>query len=113
MARFRTIAVWILQVLLAALFTIQGALKLSSSPGWIARFRAWGYPDHFFVAVGAAEIFGALLLLIPKLANLGLLFLIAIMIGATATHVIHHEPQMVTTFVLLAVLSTVLYLRRT
>jgi uncharacterized membrane protein YphA (DoxX/SURF4 family) len=74
-----------------------------------------GYPDSaggdirtdLTFVVGLAELSGAILLLIPRLARFGALLLIAVMVGATATHLIHHEPQVVTTLVLLALLGVV------
>jgi uncharacterized membrane protein YphA (DoxX/SURF4 family) len=71
-----------------------------------------GYPDHFYIVVGVAEVFGAILLLIPRTVKLGAPLLIAVMAGATLTHLIHHEPQVATTVVLTALLVAVLYLRR-
>ena len=112
MKSFRLIAVWVLQFMLAALFAIQGAVKLGGSKVWISRFAAWGYPDHFYLVVGLAEVSGAILLLIPRLASFGVLLLIAVMVGATGTHLIHHEPQVATTLVLTALLVLVLNLRR-
>jgi len=94
------IANWTLQSLLAALFAIQAILKLDGSQAWITRFRAWGYPGHFYLVVGLAEASGAILLLIPRLAKFGVQLLIGVMVGAAATHLIHHEPQVVTTLVL-------------
>ncbi len=111
MKSFRLVAVWILQFALAALFAIQGAVKLGGSKAWITRFGAWGYPDHFYIAVGLAEALGAVLLLIPRLAKVGALLLVTVMVGATVTHLIHHEPQVATTLVLTALLVVVLYLR--
>jgi len=112
MKSFRLVAVWILQFALAALFAIQGAVKLGGSKVWISRFGAWGYPDHFYIVVGLAEVLGAILLLIPRLAEVGALLLVTVMVGATVTHLIHHEPQVATTLVLTALLVVVLYLRR-
>jgi putative oxidoreductase len=108
MNRLKWIVVWILRLLLAILFAIQGIIKLNGSPGWISKFSGWGYPDHFYLAVGVAELLGAVGLLIPRLANSGALLLVVVMIGATATHVVHRERQVITTLVLLAVLVTVL-----
>jgi putative oxidoreductase len=105
------IVVWVLRLLLATLFAIQGVVKLSGSPVWVSRFSEWGYPDHFYLAVGVAELLGAIGLLIPRLANFGALVLVVIMIGATATHIVHREPQVMTTLVLLALLANVLSLR--
>lgn len=106
------ITVWVLQVVLAAFFAMQGAVKLSGSQTWVSRFSGWGYPDQFYLAVGLAELSGAIVLLIPSLARFGAALLIAVMVGATATHLIHHEAQVVTTLVLMALLAAVLYMRR-
>jgi uncharacterized membrane protein YphA (DoxX/SURF4 family) len=110
-ASFKRGISWILQVLLALLFAVQGLVKLMGSPSWIARFNRWGYPQYFYLVVGAAELAGAVLLLIPKLAKFGVLLLAVVMIGAAGTHVLHHEPQVITTLVLLALLGTLFYLR--
>jgi uncharacterized membrane protein YphA (DoxX/SURF4 family) len=112
MNRPRSIAVWVLQFSLAALFAIQGIVKLNGSPAWISRFRSWGYPDHFSFAVGLAELLGAVALVIPRVAKFGALALMVVMAGATATHILHRERQVMTTVVLLALLGVVLYLRR-
>jgi putative oxidoreductase len=108
----RSVAVWVLRFLLAALFAVQGVVKLTGSPAWISRFREWGYPDHFYVAVGAAELLGAIVLLVPRLSRFAAALLIAVMVGATVTHLIHHEPQVITTLVLTALLMIVLSLGR-
>ena len=112
MHRLKSIAVWVLQFLLAALFAIQGIVKLTGSQAWISRFRRWGYPDRFYFAVGLAELVGSILLLVPRLAKVGALLLIVVMAGATATHFLHREPQAIITLVVLALLCLVLYLRR-
>ena len=62
--------------------------------------------------MGLAELLGSILLLIPRLVKFGAMLLIVVMAGATATHVPHREPQVITTLVLLALLALVLYLRR-
>ena len=112
MNRFKSICGWVLQLLLAALFAIQGIMKLSGSATWISRFRAWGYPDRFYFVVGLAELLGAVLLLIPRLAKFGAVMLIVVMVGATATHLIHRERQIMTTVILATLLAIVLYMRR-
>ena len=112
MNRVRSIAVWVLQILLAAMFVFQGVSKLLSSPGWVSRFKAWGYPDSFYLVIGVIEVGSAVLLLIPKLAGFGSLILIIVMVGATFTHLIHGEPQVITTLILMALLGVVVYVRR-
>jgi len=106
----RTVA-WILQLLLAVLFVVQGASKLAGSPNWVARFRAWGYPNHFYVVIGMVELLGGVALLIPRFVTAGALLLGCVMIGAAITHAVHGEPQVVTALVLLALLATTVLLR--
>ena len=91
MDQFRSLAIWFLQFLLAALFAIQGIMKLTRSPAWISRFNAWGYPDHFYLVVGLAELLGAIVLLIPRLTKFGALMLIVVMGGAAGTHLTHRR----------------------
>ena len=49
-------------------------------------FQEWGYPIWFVFVVGAIEVAGAGLLLIPALRFYGALLLAADMLGATVTH---------------------------
>ncbi len=112
MDRLKTAAVWALQFVLAGLFAVQGIVKVTGSSAWISRFKGWGYPDHFYFSIGLAELSGAIVLIIPRLAKYGASTLILVMAGATVTHLIHHEPQVMTTLVLLALLAAILYLRR-
>lgn len=112
MTKFQRIGVWALQILLAGFFVLQGVAKLTSSPAWVSRFRGWGYPDHFYLVVGLVEVLGGALLLVPRLVKFGASTLIVVMIGATATHVIGRERQVITTLVLIALLGIILYARR-
>jgi putative oxidoreductase len=101
-----------LQFLLAVLFAVQGIVKLGGSPAWVSRFQRWGYPDHFYLIVGALELLAAIALVIPRVAKWGALVLIVVMAGATATHAVYREPQVTTTLILLASLAIIVYLRR-
>ena len=112
MNRITSIAVWILQFLLTALFAVQGGLKLSGSPAWVSRFEAWGYPDRFYYLIGAVEVAGAIALLVPRTARLGAVLLMLVMAGAAGTHAMHREPQLVTAVVLLCLLMLTAYMRR-
>jgi|SRR5580700_6639300 putative oxidoreductase len=112
MTRNRSIALWTLQILLALLFLLQAWMKLSGSPTWIARFQRWGYPEHFYLAVGLIELLGAVALVVPRLTRIGAGALTVVMFGAAATHLIHREPQVVTALVLIVLLSIIFYVRR-
>jgi putative oxidoreductase len=105
----RRIILLVLRIVLAVFFALQGLVKLTGSTTWVARFRGWGYPEHVFLAVGAAEVLGAILLAIPRTRAYGAVLLMAIMIGAAATHALHREPQLATAVVLFALLALVAF----
>jgi putative oxidoreductase len=112
MTRNRSIAVWTLQVLLAVFYLLQAGMKLSGSPAWIARFQRWGYPEHFYLVVGVIELLGAVALVVPRLTRIGAGALTVVMIGATATHLLHREPQAISALVLIGLLAIVIYARQ-
>jgi putative oxidoreductase len=85
-----TVALWIVQVLAAAAFVAIGIAKFAS-PAWAGKFSGWGYPDGFHLVIGALEVGGAMLLLVPKVSSYGAALLGAIMVGAAATHALHDE----------------------
>jgi putative oxidoreductase len=92
--RVGTVALWTVQVLAAAAFVAIGLAKFAT-PVWARNFARWGYPDGFYLVIGALEIGGAILLLVPKLSSYGSVLLGAMMIGAAATHALHHETARV------------------
>lgn len=113
MSKTRAIALWALQVVLTLLFLAASVPKLMSSPGWVARFRGYGYPEKFYLVIGAIELLGAVALLIPRVAAYGATVLITVMIGATVTHWRHSEaPRAVVTLALVLLLAIVAYARR-
>jgi|SRR5262245_38843301 len=85
-----TVAVWGVQILAAAAFVAIGLAKFGD-PSWAHKFTRWGYPDGFYMVIGALEALGGLLLLVPRLTSYGATLLGAIMIGAAATHALHDE----------------------
>jgi uncharacterized membrane protein YphA (DoxX/SURF4 family) len=90
------------------MFVAAGARKFTS-PMWQRMFERWGYPDGFYLVIGAVEVLAGLALLIPRIAAPAALVLIVIMIGAGATHVLHAEqrrlPQIVIMSLLLALVA--------
>jgi uncharacterized membrane protein YphA (DoxX/SURF4 family) len=97
------VALWVASVLLGVGFMILGSAKFS--PPWPGMFANWGYPAWFTYPVGLVEVAGGALLLIPKTALPAALGLGLVMIGATATHVVHGEGNWIFTLILLAILS--------
>ena len=86
---------WVLQGLLAAAFLASGAMKLAGSREKAAEQMAWVklYPGWGVKAIGAAEVAGALGLILPALTGiapvltpLAAIGLALLMVGAVITH---------------------------
>jgi uncharacterized membrane protein YphA (DoxX/SURF4 family) len=89
------IGLWALQLLIALAFMLIGVAKFAD-PSWVRKFAQWGYPDGFYMVIGAVEAAGAVALLVPRLTTYAALVLGVVMIGASATHWIHGEMARVT-----------------
>jgi uncharacterized membrane protein YphA (DoxX/SURF4 family) len=82
------VALWALTLLLVLGIASAGAAKLVGHR-WDSLFLAWGYPRWFMLLVGAAEVAGAICLLVPKLASYAACFLSIVMLGAVVTLASH------------------------
>lgn len=60
-------------------------------PSYFVKFVAWGYPTWFSPFIGACELLAAVLLLLPRRRFLGAVILVAILTGATTTHMVDHD----------------------
>lgn len=80
------IAEWIVSILLTALFAFASFPKLTQAPQAVEGFQKAGYAGWFLLFIGAAELAGAIGLLIPKLRFLAAAGLSIIMTGAVVTH---------------------------
>jgi uncharacterized membrane protein YphA (DoxX/SURF4 family) len=78
---------WILTLLLAVLMVGAGSQKFTSST-WQRMFRTWGYPEGFYLVIGAIEVAGGIGLLIPRAASYCAITLSIVMVGASATQVL-------------------------
>lgn len=79
------IVLWVLTVLEALGMGAAGAAKFLNWPLWSGMFESWGYGAWFAAVIGGAEILGALLLLVPRLALYAAGGLAVIMAGALFT----------------------------
>ena len=91
-SRRRTIIIWVLTLLTAALFAIAGIFKLSGAADMVAAFTNFGFPLWFMTLVGVAELGGAIVLLLPPIAFLGGLGLMGLAAGAFITHMASGDP---------------------
>jgi putative oxidoreductase len=106
----RIAGLWLLQGLLALAMTGPGLLKFTS-PVWQRMFRVWGYPEHFYLVIGAIEVVAGIGLLIPRFATPSAIVLMPIMLGAAVTR-FRHGGGGFGEIVLLILLGMIAYGRR-
>jgi putative oxidoreductase len=101
---------WILTLLLAVLMVGPGSQKFSGST-WQRMFRAWGYPEGFYLVIGAVEVVAGLGLLIPRLASYSAITLSIVMVGAAATHIRAGDRNGVGEIVFASLLGVIAWIR--
>ncbi|MEU4449540.1 DoxX family protein [Actinosynnema sp. NPDC050801] len=106
------IALWVVQVLLAAYFVYSGVSLLGDD--FVGKFDKIGSGQWLRYVTGVLEIAGALGLLVPRLCGLAALGLVGVMAGAVATElVVLNDPDgAVLPAVLLALAAVVAWFRR-
>ena len=115
------IALWVLQSLLAFVFFGAGMTKLAKDRRSLMQDprMAWAsdFTDSQVKMIGLAEVVGAVGLILPRalgtmsfLTPIAAAALVALMVGAMATHIERKEPPIVAA--VLAVLSTCVALGR-
>jgi uncharacterized membrane protein YphA (DoxX/SURF4 family) len=62
------VVLWLLQFLMAVGFVIIGIAKFGD-PSWARNFARWGYPDGFYMVIGALEAAGGVALLVPRFTS--------------------------------------------
>lgn len=82
----RNIALWVVQLLMGALFLLVGALKLSGAPALVAEFETIGFGQWLRYLTGFLEVTAAGLLWTPRYSVLGGLLLTLVMAGAVFIH---------------------------
>jgi len=107
--RAAAVAIWTITVFLALEFVLAGGGKFFPGPGgtWRREFIGWGLPAWSVPIVGAVEVGGALLLLIPRFAAVGGAVLATTMVGAAGTHALHGEWNRFVFTLILCVLSLI------
>ena len=90
-SKFFNILSWVGSVVVFALVGLSGVSKFLQPSGWNMHFERWGLPAALVPVVGAAEIVGCLLLLVPKTSPMGGFVVAVVMLGATITHLMNGE----------------------
>ncbi len=112
MSKGKKIVLWIVSILLAAVFLVAGVPKLLMPDKVGPMFIQFGYALWFMTFIGVCEVLGAIGLLVPRLAALAAAGLSIIMIGAFYAMVTHHQGvKSISPVVVLALLLTVGYTR--
>jgi putative oxidoreductase len=106
------VMLWVFALFLAWVFARQGIAKFSDESGWARAFRSWHFPVWFRVCVGVAETVAALLLLTRRTAFAGAAIIVAVMLGAMATHVRWGQPGQVTSEILPLLLAAAVAIGR-
>lgn len=82
------VALWVLQILLAAVFAFSAFGKLSADPQQVAGFALMGLGTVGMYTIGTLELLGAIALLVPRLVGLAALAFVALMTGAVIATVL-------------------------
>jgi putative oxidoreductase len=110
MSKGQKITMWVVSILLTALFLFAGLPKLLTPAKIMSQ---WVYAPWFLTFIGVCETLGAIGLLIPRLAALAAGGLSIIMVGAVYTLVSHHmTKELPVPIVVFFLLMLVIYLRR-
>ncbi|PSL56944.1 DoxX-like protein [Saccharothrix carnea] len=106
------IALWLLQVLLAAYFVYSGVSLLGDD--FVGKFDKIGSGQWLRYVTGVLELAGALGLLVPRLCGLAALGLVGVMTGAVATElfVLGDPDGAVLPAILLVLAAVVAWFRR-
>lgn len=110
--RALNVGLWVLQVLAALAFLGAGAGKLAGGPEMVAMFEQIGFGQGLRYLTGGLEVLGGVLLLVPRLAGVGALLLVGVMVGAVFTHLVLVGGSAVPALVLLAVVGVIAWGRR-
>jgi DoxX-like family len=113
------IFVWIIQVLLAAIFVVQGVVLISLPEPMRIIFDELPFSRIFMVAIGILQVFGAVGLILPwalniqpRLTPLAAAGLTIIMIGAVMTHLMRGEvAQAIPALIIMVLAAFIVYAR--
>jgi uncharacterized membrane protein YphA (DoxX/SURF4 family) len=111
-ARLKTIGLWVLKLVLAALFLFFGGAKLAGLPAMIEVFEHVGLGQWFRYFTGLLEVGGAALLLWPATTALGALILMVVSIGAALAQLLVLHEDVIHAIVLAVPLAAIVWFHR-
>jgi uncharacterized membrane protein YphA (DoxX/SURF4 family) len=111
-SRSRTVIVWILRILMAALFLFASFMKLSGQPRMVEEFELFGIGEWFRYLTGLLELAGGIFILVPPVSVFGAMLLLAVDVGALVAQLSVIHQDWIHTIVIGAILVTLIYLQR-
>ena len=110
--RSANIAVWILRVVVAALFLFAASMKLTGQPMMVQEFDMVGLGQWFRYFTGVLEVVGAVATLVPAVSALGAVLLLLVDAGAFVAQVGVLHMDWIHPIVIGAVIAALIYLQR-
>lgn len=107
-----SVALWVIQVLLAIIFVFMALPKAMGNPIAVAPFDLIGLGIPGMVVVGWLELAGAIALLIPRLCGLASICQVPLMVGATILSAIVTPGLIVIPAITLVLVCIVAWFRR-
>jgi putative oxidoreductase len=111
-SRGMKIAVWILQILVAAAFIGAGGAKLASAPMMVQIFDHIGIGQWFRYVTGLVEVLSGVMVLMPRTAPIGAALLTVTMACAICVHLFRIGGNPTPAFILLAMSTGIVWLKR-
>ena len=102
----KTIALWVLRVVVGLAFLAAGGSKLAGAPAMVAMFAKIGFGQWFRILTGSLEVAGAIGLFVPRFAVYAGSMLAVVMVGAIGFHltILGGNPAPPIVLLLLAIL---------
>ena len=111
-SRNMSILLWVLRVLMAALFWFAGFAKLSGQQQMVESFGLLPVGQWFRYFVGLLEGVGGIAVLVPAVSGLGALILLVVDVGAFFAQILFLHEDWIHTIVIGAILVALIYLQR-
>lgn len=111
-SRGRTIATWVLRVVLGLMFLAAAGMKLTAQPDMVVEFDMVGLGQWFRVFTGLLELAGAVALLVPRTSLIAAAVLLLVDVGAFVAQVSVLHMDWIHTVVIGALLVVLIVLQR-
>jgi putative oxidoreductase len=109
---YATVLLWTGTVILVIEFLAGGIQKLTEQSSTLRDFAHWQYPLWFMLVIGAVELVGALLILVPPVAFAGAALIVLDMAGGVVTTVRFGENDRAVLSLLLLVIAVLIAVAR-